>query len=145
MCHKWYFWHILNSFPNRALTVFRHISKNWRISDSFPNLFWLSSDRYLCLTVFWLISDTFMTVFWHIFVTDSFLTDFWQICDTFWKLLGPTLNKSTEECVRFERRLRLLRRKMEWVEAAPPPERGRGAAAAWLSGAEAATAPQNAR
>ena len=81
MCQKWYFWQISNSFPNKALTVFWHIFKIWHISDTFPNLFWWSSDRYLCLTVFWLISDTFMTLFWHIFVTDSFLTVIWHISD----------------------------------------------------------------
>ena len=62
--------------------------------------FQIYSDRFLTDICIWQFSDRIPThlrqFFDTFFVTDSFLTDFWQISDRFPKVLGPTLNLSTE-------------------------------------------------
>ena len=72
------------------------IYKIWHNYDRFMTFIWQIYDRYVRMIDLWQLYDSFLTDLWHFYANDSFMIVLWQIYDSFVKIVGPTLDKSTE-------------------------------------------------
>ena len=74
------------------------IYKIWHNYDRFMTFIWQIYDRYVRMIDLWQLYDGFLTDLWHFYANDSFMIVLWQIYDSFVKIVGPTLDKSTNHC-----------------------------------------------
>ena len=71
----------------------------WHNYDRFMTFIWQIYDRYVRMIDLWQLYDSFLTDLWHFYVNDRFMIVLWQIYDSFVKIVGPTLDKSTNRFV----------------------------------------------
>ena len=97
MCHKTVILEINDSLMKIQMTHEWQIYEIWHNYDRFMTFIWQIYDRYVRMIDLWQLYDSFLTDLWHFYVNDRFMIVLWQIYDSFVKIVGPTLDKSTEK------------------------------------------------